>query len=99
LKLAGKKVGFALTGSFCTFSSTIPYISKIIEEGASVLPIMSYNSYNMDTKFGKAKDFIKQIEEITKSEIINDINKAEPIGPSHLTDIMIIAPCTGNTIR
>lgn len=99
MKLSGKKIGFALTGSFCTFSSTIPYISKIIEEGASVLPIMSENSYNMDTKFGKAKDFINQIEKITNSEIIHNINKAEPIGPNHLTDIMIIAPCTGNTIR
>lgn len=90
----GKNIGFAMTGSFCTFKNTIPQIAKLVQEGANVLPIMSFNAYNMDTKFGKAKDFIDEIEEITKNKIINTINLAEPIGPSHLTDIMIIAPCT-----
>lgn len=96
--LEGKKVGFALTGSFCTFSNTIPQITKLIEEGAEVIPIMSFNAYNMDTKFGKAEDFINQIKEITKNEIIHTIDGAEPIGPKHLTDIMVIAPCSGNTM-
>jgi len=99
VNLEGKRVGFVFTGSFCMFRKTIDELKKIVKLGAKIVPIMSENSYTLDTKFGKAKDFIKQIEEITKSEIINDINKAEPIGPSHLTDIMIIAPCTGNTIR
>ena len=54
--LVGKKVGFALTGSFCTFEKTNPQISKLIEEGADVLPIMSFNSYNIDSKFGKSKN-------------------------------------------
>lgn len=94
----GKKIGFAMTGSFCTFENTIPQISKLVKEGAEVLPIMSYNSYNMDTKFGKAEDFINKLKEITGKDIINTITGAEPIGPKHLTDIMIIAPCTGNTI-
>lgn len=94
----GKKIGFAMTGSFCTFENTIPQISKLVKEGAEVLPIMSYNSYNMDTKFGKAQDFIKKLKEITGKDIINTITGAEPIGQKHLTDIMIIAPCTGNTI-
>ena len=94
----GKKIGFAMTGSFCTFENTIPEISKLVKEGAEVLPIMSYNSYNMDTKFGKAQDFINKLKEITGKNIINTITGAEPIGPKHLTDIMIIAPCTGNTI-
>ena len=96
--LEGKKVGFALTGSFCTFSNTIPQMTKLIEEGAEVIPIMSFNAHNMDTKFGKAQNFINQIEEITKKEIIHTIDGAEPIGPKHLTDIMIIAPCSGNTL-
>lgn len=96
--LTGKKVGFALTGSFCTFKSTIPQISKLIEEGAEVLPIMSFNAYNMDTKFGKAEDFINEIEQLTKNKIICSIDGAEPIGPKHLTDIMVIAPCSGNTL-
>ena len=96
--LEGKKVGFALTGSFCTFANTIPQMVKLIEEGAEIIPIMSFNSYNMDTKFGKAEDFINKIKEITKNEIIHTIDGAEPIGPKHLTDVMIIAPCSGNTL-
>ena len=98
MKFKDLKIGFALTGSFCTFSKTIPFIKELVKEGAEVLPIMSYNAYELDTKFGKAKDFISQIEEITGKEIIHTIQGAEPIGPKHLTDIMIIAPATGNTI-
>lgn len=92
--LVGKKVGFALTGSFCTFEKTIPQISKLIKEGAEVLPIMSFNSYNIDSKFGKAKDFIDKIEDITGKEIIHTIEDAEPIGPKKLTDVMVVAPCS-----
>lgn len=98
MKLEGKKVGFVMTGSFCTFKSTIPQIKKIIEQKAEVVPIMSFNAYNLDTKFGKAQDFITEIEDITKKKIIHTIPDAEPIGPKNMTDIMIIAPCTGNTI-
>jgi len=92
--LLGKKVGFALTGSFCTFEKTIPQISKLIEEGAEVLPIMSFSSYNIDSKFGKAQDFINKIEDITCKKIIHTIEDAEPIGPKRMTDIMVIAPCS-----
>ena len=92
--LVGKKVGFGLTGSFCTFEKTIPQISRLIEEGADVLPIMSFNGYQLDTKFGKAKDFIDKIEGITGKKIIHTIEGAEPIGPGQLTDVMVIAPCS-----
>ncbi len=92
--LVGKKVGFALTGSFCTFEKTIPQISRLIEEGAEVLPIMSFNSYNIDSKFGKAQDFIEKIETITGKKIIHTIEGAEPIGPKKMTDVMVIAPCS-----
>lgn len=98
MELNGIKIGFVLTGSFCTFKKTIPKIKELIKQGAKVLPIMSYNSYELDTKFGKAKDFISQIEEITSRKIIHTITEAEPIGPKKLTDIMIIAPCSGNTM-
>ena len=70
MKLKGKRIGYVLTGSFCTFSKTIPVIKELVKNGAEVIPIMSYNSYNLDTKFGKAQDFIKEIEEIR--QIIND---------------------------
>lgn len=98
MDLKDKNVGFCLTGSFCTFKSTILQMKELIKEGANVLPIMSYHAYKTDTRFGKAKDFIQEIEEITQNKIIHTIKDAEPIGPKSMTDIMIIAPCTGNTI-
>lgn len=94
MKLKDKKVGFVLTGSFCTFKNTIAQIENIIKEGAEVIPIMSYNAYNLDTKFGNTSDFIKQIEEITQKQIIHTIQGAEPIGPKQMTDIMIVAPAS-----
>ena len=63
MEVKNKKIGFVLTGSFCTFNKTIPKIEELIKLGADIIPIMSYNSHNLDTKFGKAKDFIKEIEE------------------------------------
>lgn len=98
MKVKGKKIGYVLTGSFCTFSKTIPIIKELVKNEADVIPIMSYNSYKLDTKFGKAQDFIKEIEEITGKKIIHTIQDAEPIGPKKMTDIMVIAPCSGNTI-
>lgn len=92
--LVGKKIGFALTGAFYTFEKTILQISRLIEEGADVLPIMSFNSYNIDSKFGKAKYFIEKIEKITGKKIICTIEEAESIGHESLTDIMVIAPCS-----
>ncbi len=99
MKLGGKRVGFAFTGSFCTFKTVIDELKNVKKENADILPIMSFNSYNLDTKFGKAEDFINEIKEITeKDEIIHTIQGAEPIGPKKLTDVMVIAPCTGNTL-
>ena len=94
MEVKNKKIGFVLTGSFCTFSKNIPKMKELIDKGAEVIPVMSYNSYSMDTKFGKAKDFIEQIENITNKKIIHTIQDAEPIGPKKMTDIMIIAPCS-----
>ena len=95
MKLEGKKVGFAFTGSFCTFKRVIEELKKIKKEKAEILPIMSFNAYNLDTKFGDAKDYIDEVKEISgKDEIIHTIQGAEPIGPKKLTDIMVIAPCS-----
>ncbi len=70
-------------------------MKELINQGAEIIPIMSFfNSYNLDTKFGKAKDFIKEIEELTDKKIIHTIQEAEPIGPKKMTDIMVIAPCS-----
>ncbi len=99
MNLEGKKIGFAFTGSFCTFKKTIEQIENLKKiQGLEITPIMSFNSYNLDTKFGKAENFIKQIEEITNNKIIHTIPDAEPIGPKKMFDILIVAPCSGNTI-
>lgn len=99
MNLEGKSIGFAFTGSFCTFRKTIDELKEITKmKDTKVIGIMSFNSYNLDTKFGKAKDFIKEIEDITQNKIINTITSAEPIGPKNLFDILIVAPCSGNTI-
>lgn len=99
MKLNGKKIGFALTGSFCTFEKTILELEKIKQiEDTDITPIMSFNSYNLDTKFGKAQDFIDKIENLTSHKIISSIQAAEPIGPKKMFDILIVAPCSGNTI-
>ena len=98
LEIKGKKIGFVLTGSFCTFRKVIPKMKEILQQGAEILPIMSFNSYHLDTKFGKANDIVEEIEEITGKKIIHTIMDAEPIGPKKMTDIMIIAPCSGNTM-
>lgn len=98
LDLENKKIGFAITGSFCTFDLIIEEMKKIALKKADIIPIMSHNSYNMDTKFGNAKDFIEKIEHITGKQIIHTIQDAEPIGPKKMLDILLIAPCTGNTI-
>ena len=69
-------------------------MENIIKEDAEVIPIMSYNAYELDTKFGNSSDFISKIEEITQKKIIHTIQDAEPIGPKHMTDIMLVAPAS-----
>lgn len=92
------RVGFAMCGSFCTFSKVLPEIERLVELGYDVVPIMSEFAYATDTRFGKAEDFIAQVEEMTGKKIIHTIDEAEPIGPKKLLDVLVIAPCTGNTL-
>lgn len=91
-------IGVAMCGSFCTFKTVIEEIKKLSEISMNVTPIMSFNSQNIDTRFGKADDFKKLLYEITGNEVITSIENAEPIGPQNKIDIMIISPCTGNTL-
>ena len=98
MNIEGKKIGFVMTGSFCTFKKTIDELKKIVELKANVVPIMSENSYTMDTKFGRAKDFIDEIEGITENKILHTIQEVEPIGPKNMLDILVVAPATGNTM-
>ena len=91
-------IGFAMCGSFCTFSKAINQMKKLIELSYDVVPVMSENASSTDTRFGKAQEFIEEIEEITGKKIINTINLAEPIGPKKMCDLMLVCPCTGNTL-
>ncbi|MDQ2085846.1 dipicolinate synthase subunit B [Herbivorax sp. ANBcel31] len=96
--LDGLKIGFALTGSFCTIDKVIPEIKKIVDNGGKVTPIISHSVDKFDTRFGKAEDFKKQLKDITGEEIVKTVVDAEPIGPKSLLDIIVVAPCTGNTL-
>lgn len=91
-------LGFAYTGSFCTISKSIEIMKALIDKGMDVIPIMSYNAFNTDTRFGDAKDIRNKIEEICKKDIIHTIVDAEPLGPKTKLDALIISPCTGNTL-
>lgn len=92
-----KKLGFGMTGSFCTWSKVVPIMAQL-SELYDILPILSPTAYTSDNRFGKATDWIKQIEEICKKKIFHTIEQVEPIGPKNLIDIMAIVPCTGNTL-
>ena len=91
-------IGYALCGSFCTLDKSVAALRELAKRDVKIIPVMSEIVYNTDTRFGKAKDFINEIEEICKEKIIHDVRGAEPIGPKKLLDIMVVAPCTGNTL-
>lgn len=98
MKLEGKRIGFAVTGSFCTFQAVIEPLQSLIAAKADVYPIMSQAAYQHDTKFGTAAHWQQLITGLTGKKIIHDIVGAEPIGPGKLLDLIIVAPCTGNTL-
>lgn len=93
----GITVGFALTGSHCTLEEIMPQIRRFVEHGANVVPIASHTVMTTDTRFGKSEDWLAQIRDITGHEVIGSIVEAEPLGPSKAIDVLVIAPCTGNT--
>ena len=90
-------IGFALTGSYCTFD-TIMDVLKDMVTTFHIVPIFSYQSYETDSRFGSAESFIKKVEEITGNKILHTIPDVEPIGPTGYLDALVIAPCTGNTL-
>jgi dipicolinate synthase subunit B len=96
--LRGKRIGFALTGSHCTIPDIWDEMGKLIEEGAEVWPIISPSVRTSDTRFGKAHDITERLSEITGRKAMESITEVEPIGPERLLDVLVIVPCTGNTI-
>ncbi|WP_027963240.1 dipicolinate synthase subunit B [Halalkalibacillus halophilus] len=98
MKLEGKRIGFGLTGSHCTYDATFPVMEELVNEGAEVVPIVSYTVQHTDSKFGEANDHIGKIKTITNQELITTIPEAEPLGPVKPLDCMVIAPLTGNSL-
>lgn len=98
MTIRGKNVGVALTGSYCTFDKVFLEIERLLKEGANVYTIFSDRSQVTDTRFGKAEDFLKKAKDLTGNDPITTIVEAEKIGPNNLLDIVVIAPCTGNTL-
>ena len=96
--MKGITAGFALCGSFCTIKKAVAQLTALKIEGVDIFPIMSPIVYTSDTRFGTAKDLIDEVEAVTNRKIITTVVEAEPIGPKKLLDLMIIAPCTGNTL-
>ncbi|MDD7367225.1 MAG: flavoprotein, partial [Clostridiales bacterium] len=96
--LSGKKIGFAMTGSFCTFSQVFPEAQRLADEGAELYPILSDNVWSLDTRFYTAEQVKSRLETICGRPIWHTLPEVEPIGPKHLLDLVIIAPCTGNSL-
>lgn len=92
------KLGFALCGSFCTFAKTIEQMESLTEKGFDIFPIMSERAYSTDTRFGKAAEIVERIETLCGREVICTVEGAEPIGPKKLLDVLLVEPCTGNTL-
>ncbi|WLV25810.1 dipicolinate synthase subunit B [Aciduricibacillus chroicocephali] len=98
MTLEGKRIGFGLTGSHCTYDQVFPQIEKLVSEKAEVIPIVSNTVKSTDTKFGEAADHLKKIIELTGREPISTMPGAEPLGPKEPLDCMVVAPLTGNSL-
>ena len=92
------KIGYCFTGSFCTFSRSFASLSELVALGHDVIPIMSENAYYTDTRFQKAEEFSARVEALCGKRIIYTIVDAEPLGPKMPLDLLVVAPCTGNTL-
>lgn len=98
MSLAGKRIGFGITGSHCTYSEIFPQIEQLVKLGAEVVPVVSNTVQFTDTYFGDAKDHLQKISDLTQTKIIKTIPEAEPLGPREPLDCMVIAPLTGNSM-
>lgn len=97
-RLKGLKIGVCVCGSFCTFSRVFRVLSDLNAAGCELTPIMSECAYSTDTRFGTAAEQIQKLTGITGREVLHDIASTEPIGPKKLFDVLLVAPCTGNTL-
>ncbi|PAD70751.1 dipicolinate synthase subunit B [Bacillus sp. 7586-K] len=98
MKLAGKRIGFGITGSHCTYEEIYPQIKVLLDEGADVIPVVTFTVKNTSTRFGTAGEWVEKIEKLTGNQVIDSIVAAEPLGPKLPLDCMVIAPLTGNSM-
>ncbi|WP_028505577.1 dipicolinate synthase subunit B [Ruminococcus sp. FC2018] len=98
MSLKDIRVGYCICGSFCTFEKSFKAAGELTAMGAKLIPVMSFNSATLDTRFGSARDNIARFEQIAGTSVIKTIVDAEPIGPKKMCDIMVVAPCTANTL-
>ena len=98
MNISGKNIGFAMTGSFCTFQKAFQQMEHLVSLGANVFPIFSYSPQEMECRFGSYETFLKEAETISMHKPILTLAQAEPIGPKGMLDLLLIAPCTGNTL-
>lgn len=98
MSLSGIKIGFGMCGSFCTFQKAFDSAKKLVQQGAELFPIMSFNASGISTRFGTAEENRDKLKDICSKDIIDSIEGAEPIGPHKLFDILVVAPCTANTL-
>lgn len=98
MELKDMKIGIALTGSSCNFEYVFPQIENLAKKGADLYPIISYSVDTFDTRFGTAEEWKEKLRQITGKELISTIVDAEPVGPKMNLDILVVVPCTGNTI-
>lgn len=96
--MSDTRVGFAICGSYCTFDKMLDTLRNVKDKYGDVQPIMSENSYTVDSRFGSAEHFISEVESICGKKIFSTIPQVEPIGPKALLDVLAIVPCTGNTL-
>lgn len=96
--LRGLRIGCAMTGSFCTFRKVFEVWRTLKATGAELIPIMSFNACSVDTRFYPACEAVGTFEEIAGRKVIASLNQAEPIGPKKLLDLLVVAPCTGNSL-
>jgi dipicolinate synthase subunit B len=94
----GLRLGFALSGSFCTIDRVLLEMQNLVDAGARITPILSFNTAAIDTRFGTADQLHQRLESITGSKPLKTLVEVEPIGPRALFDILVVAPCTGSTL-
>lgn len=98
MQLKDVKLAFVLTGSYCVFDKVIPQVEVLVNEGAEVYPVVSYEVTKTNSRFGNAKDFMDRLKAITGKEVICTMEAVEPLGVVYPIDLVVVSPCTGNSL-